>query len=53
MPEHADTVRFSCPQCDWSYELPNKSYGLLEAAYTNHVGVRHFPNAQPDGTNGH
>jgi hypothetical protein len=41
----AATVRFSCRLCDWSYELPNRSYGLLESAYANHVTVRHFPKA--------
>jgi hypothetical protein len=40
---NADTVRFSCPQCDWSHELPNSRYALLESSYTHHVHVRHWP----------
>lgn len=41
----AELVRFSCPQCDWSHELPTSRYLLLESSYFNHVHARHWPNA--------
>lgn len=41
----AEVVRFSCPQCDWSHELPTTRYALLESSYSNHVHNRHWPSA--------